>query len=433
MPLRTFDGIAVETPHARIPGSKSLTNRALLLAAAAEGTTVLSAPLVSEDTIAFRGALEQLGVRVSAEPGDGHWHVRGLGGGPLGDARVHCGDAGTAARFLPPFTATGQGLFYFDGSLQLRARPMRPLIDALTRLGVTVHVGRGGRLPLVVEGGGLQGGRIVLDSDLSSQYLSGLLMAAPLLSRPLTIDVPHLVSRPYVDMTLALMRHFGAHVERSGNRITTRPGGYVARDLPVEPDASSASYFFAAAAATGRSVTVRGLGRHSLQGDLGFARVLRLAGAEVTVGDNETTVRGPDSLRGGFTIDMGDISDTFMTLAAVAPLADAPITITGIAHTRLKESDRISAVARNLRACGILVEEDADRITVHPGVPRPTTIACYRDHRIAMSFAVLNLASSAGFALDDPACVDKTFPGFHAELRRLMSNPVVPTDSEEHR
>jgi 3-phosphoshikimate 1-carboxyvinyltransferase len=263
---------------------------------------------------------------------------------------------------------------------------------------------------------------------MSSQYVSGLLMAAPLTRRGLTLDVRSPVSRPYLDMTLTLMRHFGARCETDEATGTVRvlPGGYRAADVTVEPDASTASYVFAAAAVTGRTVTVPGLGAGSAQGDLGFVRVLERCGARVTVGAKATTVTGSGALRGGFDVDMGDVSDTFMTLAAIVPLADAPVTVHGIGHARLKESDRIAAVAANLRACGIRVQEGGDRLTVHPGTPVPARIACRRDHRIAMSFSVLALGSGVPLELDDPGCVSKTFPGFHAELHRLFPDHPVP-------
>ncbi|MEE1831536.1 3-phosphoshikimate 1-carboxyvinyltransferase [Streptomyces sp. SP17KL33] len=412
---------------ARVPGSKSLTNRALLLAAAARGTSVLRAPLVSDDTLAVKEALRTLGVDVSAAPADTHWKVTGRPGDLAERAELWCADAGTAARFLPPFAlAAGKGGRYtFDGSAQLRARPMRPLAEALTRLGARVLTGPGGALPLTVSGDGLHGGRLELDSGQSSQYLSGLLMAGPLMRSALTVDIPRLVSRPYVDMTLALMRAFGARVdEPTAERIEVVPGDYTATDLAIEPDASTASYFLAAAAVTGTTVTVPGLGRASLQGDVGFARVLGMAGADVTLGEDTVTVTGTGRLRGGFEVDMGEISDTFMTLAAIAPLADAPVTITGIGHARLKESDRIGVTAANLRACGIDVDEGPDHVTVRPGSPARARIACHRDHRIAMSFAVLALGSSTPLDLDDPACVSKTFPGFHTEMQRLF--PTYP-------
>ncbi|MCJ1678540.1 3-phosphoshikimate 1-carboxyvinyltransferase [Streptomyces sp. APSN-46.1] len=435
---------------ARVPGSKSITNRALLLAAAAAGVTRLRAPLVSDDTLAFRTALTGLGIRIT-DAGD-TWEITGTGHGPAtgtatgtgpatgtgtaadadADATSHgpataagtvwCADAGTAARFLPPFAAAGRGRFVFDGTDQLRARPLRPLAEALRTLGAEVATGPDGGLPLTVTASGLAGGDITLDSSFSSQYLTGLLLSAPLMTAPLTVRARSLVSRPYIDMTLALMHHFGARAEDHGDgTITVLPGGYTAADLPIEPDASTASYFFAAAAVTGRSVTVPGLGSASSQGDLGFVEVLRRTGAHVEITESATTVTGrPDgSLTGGFDVDMGNISDTFMTLAAIAPLADGPITVHGIGHARLKESDRIEAVARNLRALGIHTEEGPDRITIHPGTPKPAQIACYRDHRIAMAFSVLGLRTG-GITLDDPSCVSKTFPGFHDELRRLF-------------
>jgi 3-phosphoshikimate 1-carboxyvinyltransferase len=403
---------------AEIPGSKSITNRALLLAAAADGTSLLTRPLVSEDTVAFRDGLRALGVAVTEHPQG--WEVRGLGRGPRGRAEVWCADAGTAARFLPALAATGVGEFAFDGSAQLRARPLGPLTGALERLGAQVLTAEGGGLPLRVRTRGLRGGQLVLDSSTSSQYLTGLLLAAPLMERRLSVHAAGLVSKPYVDMTVALMRRFGGQVALGPDgRIQAGPGGYRACDLRIEPDASTASYVFAAAAVTGRSVTVPGLGAGSLQGDLRFVEVLRTAGAEVEVGPEGTTVTGTGQLRGGFEVDMGDISDTFMTLAAIAPLADGPITVRGIAHARLKESDRIAVVAGNLRRLGVEVAEWPNRLTVTPGPVRPGLVHCHRDHRIAMAFSVLGLRAP-GIELDDPACVGKTFPEFHQEFGRLF-------------
>lgn len=333
-----------------------------------------------------------------------------------------------------PFAATGRGTYVFDGSEQLRARPLRPLADALSRLGAKVGTEGAGGLPLRVDADGLRGGELDVDGRLSSQFLSGLLMAAPLLPDPLTVTVRDLVSRPYIDMTIALMRRFGARVDEDApGVIATAGGGYTATDLVIEPDASTASYFFAAAAVTGRTVTVPGLGRDSLQGDLGFVETLRRAGARVEIGADSTTVTGTGPLRGGFEVDMGTISDTFMTLAAIAPLADAPITIRGIGHARLKESDRLAAVAGNLAACGVVTVTGRDWLTVHPGaetgtgagVVRPARIACHRDHRIAMAFSVLGLRAPGRLTFDDPACVGKTFPGFHAELARLFPQEVL--------
>ncbi|CAL9659713.1 3-phosphoshikimate 1-carboxyvinyltransferase [Streptomyces sp. enrichment culture] len=415
-----------EALYARVPGSKSLTNRALLLAAAADGTSVLTAPLISDDTMAFRQALVDLGVRIRSSDDNGAWQVTGLGRGPRGTGRIWCADAGTAARFLPPLAAAGHGDFVFTGSDQLTARPVAPLADALRRLGAEVDTGPGGTLPLRVRAEGLDGGELEVDSSLSSQFLSGLLMAAPLLRGGLLLKVRELVSRPYVDMTIALMRHFGADVaEDTPGAFAVRPTGYRAADLRIEPDASTASYFLAAAAVTGRTVTVPGLGHGSLQGDVRFAEVLERAGARVRRTEDAVTVTGTGTLKGGFAVDMGEISDTFMTLAAIAPLADAPLTIHGIGHARLKESDRIEAVARNLRALGVRTDTGRDWITVHPGNASPARIACHRDHRIAMAFSVLNLRTG-NLTLDDPGCVAKTFPGFHEEFHRLFPGHPLP-------
>lgn len=412
---------------ARVPGSKSITTRALLLAAAAEGTSRLWAPLISEDTLAFREAVTALGARVAASPGDQYWDVTGTGRGPVGTATVWCADAGTAARFLPPYSATGEGTFTFDGSAQLRARPLGPLMRAMASLGAGVEAPVAGRLPLTVRAGGLEGGRLAVDSSMSSQFLSGLLMAAPLMRRPVRADLSDSVSRPYLDMTLSLMRRFGADVrETAGGAIEVRPGGYRATALVVEPDASTASYVFAAAAVTGHRVTVPGLCGRSVQGDLRFVEALGALGAEVEITDSAVSVTGTGTVRGGIDLDMGDISDTFMTLAAIAPLADAPVAIRGVRHARFKESDRIAAVAQNLRACGVRVDETEDSVVVHPGTPRPARIACHRDHRIAMAFSVLGHAARVPLTLDDPYCVTKTFPGFHAEMARLFPDYAVP-------
>ncbi|WP_217562327.1 3-phosphoshikimate 1-carboxyvinyltransferase [Streptomyces sp. GbtcB6] len=429
--------ITASAPHrafnARVPGSKSLTNRAQLLATAAGGSSTLTAPLMSEDTLAFRRALIQLGAGIEPLPDDSVWRVTGLGRGPQGSGRIWCADAGTAARFLPPLAATGHGDFVFEGSEQLTARPVAPLAAALRGLGARVRTAAGGTLPLRVAAGRLDGGRLEVDGGLSSQFLSGLLMAGPLLAGPLRIRVRDLVSRPYIDMTLTLMRHFGAEVaEDAAGEFIVRPTGYRAADLRIEPDASTASYFFAAAAVTGSSVTVDGLGRESLQGDVRFVDVLERTGARVHRGREATTVTGTGVLRGGFVVDMGEISDTFMTLAAIAPLADAPITVRGIGHARLKESDRIEAVARNLRSTGVRTETGPDWITVHPGPTSPARIACHRDHRIAMAFSVLNLRTG-NLTLDDPGCVAKTFPGFHEELHRLFPQHPLPASAARDR
>ncbi|HEY9367058.1 3-phosphoshikimate 1-carboxyvinyltransferase [Streptomyces sp.] len=400
-----------------IPGSKSVTARALFLAAAARGTTTLLKPLRSDDTEGFAEGLKALGYEVRQEPGA--WHITGRPEGPARDtAEVYCRDGATTARFLPTLAAAGHGTYRFDASAQMRRRPLGPLSTALRTLGVDLrHEENEGHHPLTVTARGIKGGALTLDAGQSSQYLTALLMLGPLTAEGLAITVTDLVSEPYVEITLAMMRAFGARVTRedgpAGRTYTVEPTGYEATVYPVEPDASTSSYFFAAAALdAGRSVTVPGLGEGALQGDLAFVDVLRRMGADVSVTAEGTTVRGTGTLR-GLTVNMRDISDTMPTLAALAPFADGPVRIEDVANTRVKECDRLDACAENLRRLGITVHTGPDWIEIHPGAPAgPVEIATHGDHRIVMSFAVTALRTP-GISFDDPGCVRKTFPDFH--------------------
>ena len=404
-----------------LPGSKSITARALFLAAAADGVTTLVRPLRSDDTEGFAEGLARLGYRVGRTPDT--WQVDGRPQGPaVTEADVYCRDGATTARFLPTLAAAGHGTYRFDASEQMRRRPLAPLSRALRDLGVDLrHEEAEGHHPLTVRAAGVEGGEVTLDAGQSSQYLTALLLLGPLTRRGLRIRVTDLVSVPYVEITIAMMRAFGVEVTREGDTYVVPPGGYRATTYAVEPDASTASYFFAAAAITpGAAVTVPGLGTGALQGDLAFVDVLRRMGAEVTVGADATTVRGTGELR-GFTVNMRDISDTMPTLAAIAPFASGPVRIEDVANTRVKECDRLEACAENLRRLGVRVTTGPDRIEIQPGTaPAPTTeITTYGDHRIVMSFAVTGLRVP-GISFDDPGCVRKTFPGFHeafAELR----------------
>ncbi|MFF0392310.1 3-phosphoshikimate 1-carboxyvinyltransferase [Kitasatospora sp. NPDC004615] len=397
-----------------IPGSKSVTARALFLAAAAEGTTTLVRPLVSDDTEGFAEGLLALGYAVGR--GEDEWRIGGRPGGPgVEGARVFCRDGATTARFLPALVAAGRGTFHFDASAQMRRRPLGPLTTALRELGVEVEChGEDGHHPLSVRTDGVRGGEVTLDAGLSSQYLTALLLLGPLTEDGLRIRVTDLVSAPYVEITLAMMRSFGVEVEREGEIFSVPPGGYTATRYAIEPDASTASYFFAAAAVTGREVTVPGLGRNALQGDLRFVEVLEQLGAEVEVGADATTVKGC-ALTGG-TVNMRDISDTMPTLAAIAPFASGPVRIEDVYNTRVKECDRLDACAENLRRLGIDVRTGRDWIEIRPGAPRAAEIASHGDHRIVMSFAVTGLRTP-GITFDDPGCVRKTFPGFHEAFK----------------
>lgn len=378
-----------------VPGSKSITARALFLAAAAEGETILEAPLVSDDTEAFAVGLRALGYQVDIA--DTCWVVDGRAGGPpLPSASVYCRDGATTSRFLPALAASGRGEYRFDASPQMRRRPMAPLTDALSSLGAQLSFGGElGHHPFDLHASGVTGGELVLDAGLSSQYLTALLMLAPLSRRGLTIRVTELVSKPYVGITLAMMAAFGVTVDTDGTTFTVAPQPYILQRYLIEPDASTASYFFAAAALLGEEVTVPRLGSSSLQGDLQFVRVLEQMGAAVHQTSTSTTVRGPATLH-GVMVNMRDISDTMPTLAAIAPFADSPTRIVDVYNTRVKECDRLDACAENLRRLGVEVDTGHDWIEIQPGQPRTAEIYCHRDHRIAMAFSIAGLRVPGG-------------------------------------
>lgn len=401
----------------RLPGSKSITNRALVCAALARGTSRLSGVLDAEDTAAMIDGLRALGVTIDRSGDEAV--VTGVAG------RVHAGSgarvdarlSGTTSRFLLAVSLLADGPTTIDGGAPLRERPMADGFAALRALGARVDA-VDDRLPATVLPTGRPGGHVVVAGSASSQFLSGLLLAGPCVGMEVEVDGV-LRSAPYVDMTLAVMRAFGAVVEvgAPGARYTVAGDGYRATDYSVEPDASAASYFFAAAAVCGGEVTVDGLGASSLQGDVRFVEVLAEMGVEVEQDATRTVVRSDGRLR-GVTVDMADISDTVQTLAAIAPFADAPTTIEGVGFIRGKETDRIGSTVSELRRCGVDAEELPDGIRIRPGKPRPARIRTYDDHRMAMSFAVMGLRTP-GIRIEDPGCVAKTFPGFWDALEQL--------------
>jgi 3-phosphoshikimate 1-carboxyvinyltransferase len=403
------------------PGSKSLTNRALVCAALAEGGSTLRRALDADDTNAMVDGLRALGIEVEADPPSQTVRVIGCGGRP--PATVAIADAqlsGTTSRFLLPVAALAAGTIRVDGALPLRARPMGPSIEALRSLGVTVtDVGAPGHLPVDVSDGPVAGGEITVPGDASSQFLSGLLLAAPAMRTGLTVRVEGtLVSRPYVDMTVAVMSAFGATVDRPDDRTwRVEPQTYAATTYEIEPDASAASYAFAVPAIVGGTVRVDGLGSSSLQGDVAFVELLARMGARVEQTATSTTVHGTGRLQ-GIEADLSAISDTAQTLAAVAPFADGPTRITGIGFIRRKETDRVRAMVTELRRAGVDAEEEPDGILVRPGPIRPATIETYDDHRMAMAFALLGLGAP-GIAIADPGCVAKTYPGYWRMLAGL--------------
>jgi len=405
----------------RVPGSKSVTNRALVAAALATGTSELRGVLAADDTGAMIAGLRALGVTLDVRADGTEVRVAGTGGrlpttSPSVDVRL----SGTTARFLAPVLTLVPGTARLDGGEPFRRRPMGPSIDALRQLGAdVVEVGEPGHLPIEVTAPVAPAGRVRVAGDASSQFLSGLLLVAPALAEGLTIEVDTpLVSRPYVELTERVLGWFGAEVQHPDPHTFVVPGtGYTAADVAIEPDASAASYLLAAAAITGGRVRVEGLTRHSNQGDAGFADVLARMGAEVIVDDDGTEVRGTGRLH-GIEVDLGPMSDTAQTLAAVAVFADSPTRITGIGFIRAKETDRLAAVATELRRLGIDAVEEPDGLLIHPGRPEPGTVSTYNDHRMAMSFALLGLVVP-GIEIADPDCVDKTFPRYFEVLEEL--------------
>ncbi|MBA2521496.1 MAG: 3-phosphoshikimate 1-carboxyvinyltransferase, partial [Chloroflexia bacterium] len=396
-------------------------------AALADGESELTGALHSDDTRYMAAALNQLGVTVERDDANERFLVRG-GGGTFSAPRadLFIGNSGTTARFLTAALPLGQGSYRLDGVPRMRQRPIEPLLRALRDLGADAVSERAtGCPPVLVRAAGLPGGRTSMAGDESSQYFTALLLAAPYAAAGITIDVTgDLVSKPYLPMTAAVMAAFGVEAEIDDvtwRTLRVRPGQrYTGRTYRIEPDASSASYFFAAAAVTGGRVRVEGLGSGSTQGDLRFLDVLAAMGAEVREASDAVEVQGPPpgKLRGG-DFNMGHISDTAQTLAAIAPFADGPVTIRGVAHNRLKETDRIAAMTTELRRLGQRVEEFADGLTITPRPVTPADISTYDDHRIAMSFAVTALRAP-GIRLRDPGCVAKTFPDFFERLAALV-------------
>jgi 3-phosphoshikimate 1-carboxyvinyltransferase len=411
----------------RVPGSKSLTNRALPIAALAAGESVLTGALDCDDTRVMVAALQTLGIAVKHELHAASITVEGCAGRfPSQAAALNLANSGTSLRFLTATLATAAGIFHLDGSDRMRQRPIADLLAALASLGARARSDFGnGCPPITIEGNGLAGGYAWVKGDVSSQFLSGLLMALPYARDATTIELNGmLVSRPYVAMTLAVMAAFGVTVDnRKFHRFDVHPARYRGRTYAIEPDASAASYFFALAAILGGAVTLEGLGTSSIQGDIAFVDILEHMGCTVVREPERTTVQG-GPLR-AVDVDMNAVSDTVMTLAVVALFADGVSRIRNVAHIRHKESDRIAAVAAELRKLGAQVDELDDGLVIDPPAPgqfRAARIATYDDHRMAMALALAGLRIP-GVDIVDPGCVAKTYPGFWDDLEALRRNP----------
>ncbi|WP_028584121.1 3-phosphoshikimate 1-carboxyvinyltransferase [Desulfogranum mediterraneum] len=401
-----------------VPGSKSLTQRALIAAALAQGNSCLSGPLASEDTAYTIGALRSMGVRIDDQD-PGQWQVQGCGGRlETPTQEIYLGNNGTATRFLTSVVALGRGRFQINGSRRMRERPISPLMEALTGWKVDIRSdAANGCPPLTIQAQGIAGGKTILPEGQSSQYLSSLLLVAPYAAAPAELEVlGEVLSQPYVEMTLAVMADFGIRVEAAPrlNYFRIPQGSYQGQDYAIEGDASSASYFWAAAAISRGRVTVANVPVPSLQGDAGLVPLLARMGCEVRQTAAGLEVRGPERLE-AIEVDMGDMPDVAPTLAVVAAFAEGTTTINNIEHLRIKECDRVAAVVSELRKLGAEVEEEQDRIRIHGRSGgsnlHGATLETYEDHRMAMCFAVAGLRIP-GIRISGESCVAKSFPDF---------------------
>lgn len=447
---------------ASVPGSKSITNRALLLAAMAQGKSVIHNCLTSDDSFYFMECLKTLGFTVESKPEGplgSRVTIHGFGGEiPCKEAAIYVGSAGTAARFLAAMLAFSDGEYTLESSEQMKKRPMQPLIDALEQVGARVEcLGEKGRFPLHITGAkkrlrekNADGERttqplrsedmlpecIGVNIDQSSQFLSALLIAAGTLHQSMAIEVTGSHGLSYVELTVKMMGQFGVIVDKRTVRgklcfSLSADMAYQAMDYIVEPDMSAASYFYAFAAVLGIRMSVHGIRFPMLQGDAEFIRVLEKMGCTAEEGDGgELVFSGPTDgiLKGGFILDMSAFSDQALTLAAIAPYADAPVTITGIGHIRLQECDRIHAIVRNLTALGIETEVRENEITIFPGVPKGCLIETYDDHRVAMAFALTGLRTK-GVKIVNPSCCQKTFGEYFDVFGQTLSKICRETDS----
>lgn len=402
----------------RLPGSKSITNRALLLAALADGESHLAAPLHSDDTAYMASALRELGIQIQETP-EGDFQIAGKGGKfDAPQKTLMIGNSGTTVRFLTAaacFAPAGSDVV-LDGIARMRERPIRDLVGALLTLGVDAECLNGhGCPPVRVRGGGMTGGKCRLRGDVSSQFLTALLQAAPYADQDVEIEiVGELISKPYVEITQSVMASFGAEMVNDSYQRLRVPAGqrYTGREYPIEADASNASYFLAAAAVTGGTVTLENLSTDSIQGDIQFLDVLEQMGCTVTRGPS-VTLTGPTRLS-AIDADMEAIPDTAQTLAVVAAFADGPSRITNLASLRVKETDRVQAIAKELPKLGVRVVEGPSDWTIMPpkgGVYTSAEIDTYDDHRMAMAFAVAGLRVPS-LTINNPGCVAKTFPDF---------------------
>jgi 3-phosphoshikimate 1-carboxyvinyltransferase len=404
-----------------VPGSKSYTQRALIIAALAEGSSIISHVLLSEDTRYLMEALRVLGIKILISGND--VVIQGMGGKIRNPGQaIYLGNNGTALRFLATMVSLGKGEFLLDGSSRLRERPLKPLLDALKTLGVSSHSrDNKGYPPVRIDAQGLRGGSVAFTDVESSQYISSLLIGAPYAAEDIEITLEGItVSEPYIEMTLHVMERFGAEIERGDkNRFKVKSGrNYTGQKYVVEGDASSASYFFLAAALCRGRVRVMNVNPESMQGDIKFLNIMESMGCSVVRGDSWVDVIGSPLHEGNVVFDMGNMPDMVPTLSVLAAFRQGRTSITNVSHLRLKESDRIAALVNELHRIGVNAEERDDGLVIEGGKPRGADIETYNDHRIAMSFAIGGLAVPK-MKIKDKLCVGKSFPSFWDELKKL--------------
>lgn len=413
----------------RVPGSKSITNRAMLLALLADGTSQLQGALFSDDSRHFLQCVSDMGFPVHFDEDACAIRITGFGGQiPEKEASLYVGSAGTAARFLTALLGIVPGTYHLDASAQMRKRPMAPLLASLQELGaeITFHENEG-FFPFTISGHGFTKKELTVDINQSSQFLSALLIASACSDEDVTIHTTGSHGMSYIEITRRMMEQFGVFSDRlavsaSGTPSFLIPGGqcYQARSYPIEPDVSAASYFYAMAPLLGIATLVENVHLDSMQGDILFLRFLEQMGCHLTDTPKGILLQGPtNGIYQGIQADMSTCSDQAITLAALAPFAQTPTTITGIGHIRYQESDRISAIATELTRMGIRCEETADSITIWPGTPTPTTIHTYDDHRMAMGFSLIGLRAE-GIVIGDPGCCRKTFENYFQVLDQVI-------------
>ncbi len=417
-----------------VPGSKSITNRALVLAALADGQSRLSGGLESDDTVVMRAALKAMGIGLDVDvdvetatfPGQSDaWLVTGRGGRfEVPGHALDCGNSGTTVRFLTAALTLAEGAIVVDGNPRMRERPISDLVASLRALGAELTIeGQDECPPVRVHGGGLTGGAALIDGSRSSQYVSAVLQVAPYARQDVELDFKDgiIVSRPYIDLTLEVMRAFGASADwTEEDRLRVEAGrAYSAQDYTIEPDASSAAYPFCAAAIAGGRVSVSGIRADSLQADFQILDLLERMGCRVERVGDTVTVQGADGpLRSLGEVDMNDFPDAALAYAVVALFADGPTTILNVANMRIKETDRLAALETELRKLGARTKTGPDWLRIEPGPMRGTEIETYDDHRMAMSFALAGLRVP-GVVILDPGCVSKTWPRFFEVFETL--------------